>query len=100
MKYFEIYHNDTLLNDCTKRSFAHFNQLLWDIVTYCTEEERGNIKIFVNKKEVSWNEAKKIVDEMADEKERKLEETHKKVWVKYQGVTNFKSNYKQVWVKK
>lgn len=99
MKYFEIHHNNNVVHASTKRSFAEFNQWLWN-VAICTEEEKKEIKIFVNKKEVNWEEAKEVVDEMADERERKLEETHKKVWVKFQGVTNFKSNYKQIWVKK
>ena len=99
MKYFEIHHNDNVVHASTKRSFSEFNQWLWN-VAICTDEEKKEIKIFVNKKEVNWDEAKEVVDDMADERERKLEETHKKVWVKFQGVTNFKSNYKQIWVKK
>ena len=98
--YFEIYHDGNLVHECRKTSYGEFNTWLWRIISECSEQERSNLKILVNKKEVSWEKAKEIVDEMVDERERKLEETHKKVWVKFQGVTNFKSNYKQIWVRK
>ena len=40
------------------------------------------------------------IDQKYQEFEQNRSETHKQVWVRFQGVTNAKSNFRQIWVKK
>lgn len=67
-----------------------------DPVKYPTYE----LKIFIDKKLVSWEDAMTYIDQKYKEFEQNRSETHKQVWVRFQGVTNAKSNFRQVWVKK
>lgn len=67
-----------------------------DPVKYPTYE----IKILIDKKPYSYADAMQYIAQQYDEFEQKRNETHKKVWVRFQGVTNAKSNFRQIWVKK
>lgn len=67
-----------------------------DPVKYPTYE----LKIFIDKKPVSFDDAMVYINQKYEEFEQQRSETHKQVWVRFQGVTNAKSNFRQIWVKK
>jgi hypothetical protein len=67
-----------------------------DPIKYPTYE----LKIFIDKKLVSFDDAMVYINQKYEDFEQQRSETHKQVWVRFQGVTNAKSNFKQVWVKK
>jgi len=67
-----------------------------DPVKYPTYE----IKIFIDKKPYLYADAMQYIAQQYDDFEQKRSKTHKQVWVRFQGVTNAKSNFRQIWVKK
>ena len=79
--------------------YEAYNALVWakpDPVKYPNYE----VKIFIDKKPMSFDDAMAYVKEKQEEFEQKRSETHKQVWVRFQGVTNAKRNFRQVWIKK
>ena len=54
----------------------------------------------LNKKSVTYDEIFAEVNAFWDAKTAKFEESHKQIWIRTGGVTNARSNFKQIWVKK
>jgi hypothetical protein len=55
---------------------------------------------FLNKKSVTFDEIFNEVNAFWDAKTQKFQESRKQIWIRTGGVTNARSNFRQIWVKK
>ena len=63
-------------------------------------DSKNEFEYFLNKKSVSFDVIFAEVNEFWDAKTAKFQESRKQIWIRTGGVTNAKSNFRQIWVKK
>ena len=61
---------------------------------------KTQFEYFLNKRPVSFDGIFAEVNEFWDAKTAKFQESRKQIWIRTGGVTNARSNFRQIWVKK